>query len=216
MFVNPNLKGNIAEAVIAAEATKLGIEVLKPQTEHTRHDLVFFVGGRFHRVQCKSGTRKGEAMASRLVGSRRSAKGFHRTSYSKSDVDLIAAYCDALDACYLIPIEAVEGMSAFQLRLSPARNGQQLCINLAAAYEFKGAVAQLARATGWQPVGRRFESDQLHHDENRGIERVGAERFGRHPARFLQRAAAGEEFLISRRGTPMARLCPVDAAAPLG
>jgi len=36
-----NHKGNVAEAVIAAEATKLGIPVLKPLVEHTRYDLVF-------------------------------------------------------------------------------------------------------------------------------------------------------------------------------
>ena len=34
-----NHKGNVAEAVIAAEAIKLGIPVLKPLVEHTRYDL---------------------------------------------------------------------------------------------------------------------------------------------------------------------------------
>jgi len=39
---------------------------------------------------------------------------------------------------------------------------------------------------------------------------VGAEEFGAHSPRFVQRAAAGESFLITRRGKPMARLVPPD------
>jgi len=34
-----NDKGNIAEAAIALEAVKLGIDVLKPVAEHGRYDL---------------------------------------------------------------------------------------------------------------------------------------------------------------------------------
>ena len=37
---------------------------------------------------------------------------------------------------------------------------------------------------------------------------VGAEEFGYRYARFLQRAAGGEEFLVTRRGRPMARISP--------
>jgi len=42
------------------------------------------------------------------------------------------------------------------------------------------------------------------------VQRTGAEEFGQFTGRFLQRAAAGEEFLITRRGRPMARLTPAD------
>jgi len=31
-----------------------------------------------------------------------------------------------------------------------------------------------------------------------------------HPARFLQRAAEGESFVVTRRGRPMARVFPPD------
>ncbi len=57
MFVSdhdPNLKGNVAELKIAAEAARLGIPVLRPMTEHERYDLVFELGERFFRMQCKS------------------------------------------------------------------------------------------------------------------------------------------------------------------
>jgi hypothetical protein len=39
-----NDKGNIAEAAIALEAIKLGIEVLRPVAEHGRYDLAFDLG----------------------------------------------------------------------------------------------------------------------------------------------------------------------------
>jgi len=48
-----NEKGAIAEAVIAAEATKLGIRVLRPIADHARYDLAFDLGTRLLRVQCK-------------------------------------------------------------------------------------------------------------------------------------------------------------------
>jgi antitoxin (DNA-binding transcriptional repressor) of toxin-antitoxin stability system len=41
---------------------------------------------------------------------------------------------------------------------------------------------------------------------------VGAEEFGYAYARFLQRAAAGESFLVTRRGRPMARISPPDTS----
>jgi hypothetical protein len=39
--VRARSQGNVAEAAIAAEAIKLGIDVIKPLTEHTRYDLIF-------------------------------------------------------------------------------------------------------------------------------------------------------------------------------
>jgi hypothetical protein len=42
VFVSdPNHKGNVAEAAIAAAAIKLGVDVIKPLVEHTRYDLIF-------------------------------------------------------------------------------------------------------------------------------------------------------------------------------
>jgi antitoxin (DNA-binding transcriptional repressor) of toxin-antitoxin stability system len=45
---------------------------------------------------------------------------------------------------------------------------------------------------------------------------VGAEEFGLHAPRYSQRAAAGESFLITRRGRPMARLIPPGEPTQLG
>jgi PD-(D/E)XK endonuclease len=53
MAMNPSTKGSIAEAVIAAEAVKLGVVVLRPLVEGRRYDLMFDIDGMLLRVQCK-------------------------------------------------------------------------------------------------------------------------------------------------------------------
>lgn len=205
-----NLRGSLTELAIAKEAARCGVGVLFPITEHGRYDMAFEVGNELFRVQCKSASKQGEVVAVRLATNRRCASGFKQTTYSSDEIDLVAAYCDQLDTCYMIPIERVEGMRSIHLRLTKARNNQRVAVNFAADYEFPGAVAQLARAIGWQPVGRGFESHQLHLARPPDEEIVGAEEFGYRYARFLQRAAAGESFLVTRRGRPMARISPPD------
>lgn len=217
MFVqanDPNHKGNVAEAAIAAAAIKLGLDVLKPLTEHGRYDLVFDLGGRLIRVQCKWAPLRGDVVVVNLAGYRYTAQGQVRSTYSADEVDVIAAYCEELDRSYLLPIELVGGMHALQLRLKPPRNGQRAALNWATDYELPGAVAQLGRACGWQPQGRGFESHQLHpppvsnggSSASPGI--VGAHVFREHFGWYMERAAAGESFLITRRGKPRARLIP--------
>jgi PD-(D/E)XK endonuclease len=46
-----NHKGAVAEAMIAAHAIRLGIDVLAPMAEHTRYDLAFDLGEQILRVQ---------------------------------------------------------------------------------------------------------------------------------------------------------------------
>ena len=133
-----------------------------------------------------------------------------RGKYSRDEIDAVAAYCAELDQCYFLPIDLVADRSAIHLRLKPAKNNQRAAINLAGDYEFSGAVAQLARASPWHGEGRRFESGQLHLPPEPIPEPVGAGDFGYRYARYLQRAAAGESFLVTRRGRPMARISPPD------
>ena len=72
---DPNHKGNVAESVIATEAIKLGIPVLRPMQEHTRYDLLFEIGGRFLRVQCKSANLHGDVVIIHLSRSRVTSRG---------------------------------------------------------------------------------------------------------------------------------------------
>jgi hypothetical protein len=147
-----NEKGNIAEAAIALEAIKLGIDVLKPIAEHGRYDLLFDIGGHIIRVQCKWGAldRSAGVICVRVGGSRHTPAGYVRSTYSGDEVDAIAVYCGELDEAFLVPIEVAEGRSAIRLRIEPPKNAQRACINLASEYRL-GAIAQL----GERPAGSR-------------------------------------------------------------
>ena len=142
-------KGAIAEAAIAWEATKLGIEVYRPISEGGRFDMIFLLGEELLRVQCKWASRHGDVVAIRCYSCRRAREGIRKRLYSADEIDAFAAYCAELECCYYIPVDSVAGRHVIQLRLAPAKNNQRLGINWAKDYEFAatlgrhGAIAQL-------------------------------------------------------------------------
>jgi hypothetical protein len=151
--LTPSQKGSIAEAVIAAEATKAGARVWRPMAEGGRFDLIFEVGTRLLRVQCKSAGRRGDVIVVATRTSRLTPRGYVRTMYDASEVDAIAVYCPETDGCYYLPIEEVRGRWEVRLRLARARNNQEFAISYAADYDFHGAIAQLGeRVTGSHEV----------------------------------------------------------------
>ena len=166
--MDSNVKGAIAEQAIVLAATKLRIPVWRPVAEHGRADLVPEIGGELLRVQVKWGrlSARRDVVIVNLFTSRCTTRGHIHRTYSKDEIDLFAIYCGELDRCFLLPGQALAERAAIHLRLTPARNGQRSCINLADDFIFDGAVAQLARARDWQSRGRGFESPQLHSDES--------------------------------------------------
>jgi prevent-host-death family protein len=211
MVLTSNDKGNIAEAAITLEAIKLGIDVLKPIAEHGRYDLVFDLGDRLLRVQCKWGAYKRELgiITVRVGGSRHTPSGYLRSTYSAREIDAVAIYCGELKETFLVPIEVAAGRSALRLRVTPPRNSQRASINLAQDYPL-GAIAQL----GERPAGSRevvgssptsSTSSRLHAELV-----VGANAFRDRFGYWMERAAAGEEVLITRHGRRFARLGPAD------
>jgi prevent-host-death family protein len=215
MFVlTTNQKGTIAELKIATAAAELGIPVLRPMTDHCRFDLAFVVGDRILRVQCKWGSLDPDRAVIRvnLQRSWLSPHGYVRGAYSEKEIDAVAVYCGDLDRCYLLPCALIADRRGIYLRLSPPRNAQRACINLAADFEFDGAVAQLGRATRWQRVGQGFESPQLH---STSVD-VGSSDFRNRFGYYLERAAAGDEICVSRHGRPYARLVPAQPSLAAG
>jgi prevent-host-death family protein len=213
---NPNQRGDIAEAAIAYAAMRLGVEVFRPAADHSRCDLVFGISSRLYRVQCKSASRKGEVLIVRLVSCRHTPSGYVRNTYTADEVDLVAAHCHELERTFLLPFSLFEGKkTGVHLRLSPPGNGQRAAIHYAADHELPGAVAQLERASGWQPEGRGFESHQLHSRARAKPTVVGAHEFRNQFGYFMQRAAAGETIEVTRRGRSFVRLSPPgERAAP--
>jgi prevent-host-death family protein len=208
-----NHKGAIAEIEVAAAAVRLGIPVLRPVQEHGRYDLVFEIAGQLIRVQCKWASLHGDVVQVHVSGNYLTPNGYVRSPYSAAQIDAIAAYCDELDRCYVLPVELVAGKHLIHLRLSPAKNGQRAGLNWAAQYSLEGAIAQLgerrdgiAKGVGSSPTGST--------PTDPAVRQVGAHEFRNHFGYYMERAAAGEEILIKRRGKPHARLGPPAASQP--
>ena len=130
-------KGGIVELKIATAATERGIDVLRPMSEGGRYDLVFDMGGRLVRVQCKWAPRLCDVVVVRLQSSRRCAGGaLRQRPYTADEIDAVAAYCPEVDRCYFLPAAMVSGRRGIHLRLAPPRNGQRACLNWAERFEF--------------------------------------------------------------------------------
>ncbi len=216
MFVlSTNQKGAIAEAAIAFEAMKLGINVLRPLSEALRYDLVLDLGGELLRVQCKWARRREDVIEVQVGGCYHSpGRGYVRSTYASHEVDAVAAYCQELDQCFLIPISRLHGQGHIYLRTAPARNNQRGAVNIASEYEF-GAIAQLGERR--RGTAEAVGSSPTSSTPSTGTE-LGAHQYRQKFGWYMERAAAGESFLITRRGKPYARLSPpheqLDLPAP--
>jgi hypothetical protein len=151
--LTPTRRGAIAEAVIAAEVMKLGLDVYRPGSEGGRYDLVVDTGARLLRVQCKSARLDGAVVAVSMRTTRLTPRGYVRTTYTAREIDGVAAYCAGNGHCYWLPIEDFDGQDYVHLRLQPARNNQRRRLIWAADHPL-GAIAQLGeRVTGSHEVG---------------------------------------------------------------
>jgi prevent-host-death family protein len=197
----------VAEAAIAFEAARLGIEVFKPLSEHSRADMIFQVGGALYRVQCKTARREGEVILISLLTASCTPSGYVRSRYEMEEIDLIAAHCHELQRSYLLPFKGkVASQTSVALRLSAPQNGQRASINYAADYEFPGAVAQLGERCHGMAEARG--SSPLSSTRSSADEKVvvGAHEFRNQFGYFMERAEHGEEILVTRRGKPVVRL----------
>jgi prevent-host-death family protein len=210
---NPNHKGNVAELAIAAEAAKLGLDVLKPLTEHARYDLVLEIGSRLYRVQCKWASCRDGVIRVRLYSSYHSpTRGYVNSKYAASEVDLVAIYCADTGHCYLVSPDLFDGRAALYLRVAEAKNNQRAALNWAADYEFQGAVAQLAeRPNGIREVRGSIPLSSISTEEvTDNVVNVGAHQFRNHFGHYMEQAAGGAEVLVSRHGRPFVRLLGSD------
>jgi hypothetical protein len=164
-------KGAIAETAIVHAAVKLGVGVAKPVADE-RYDLIFDLGERLVRVQCKLARRRSEVIVVRCYSARRGAVGLLKRKYEPGEIDAFAAYCPELDRCYYLAYERFAGRTQVDLRLTRCRNNQRLGINWAEDFEFgatlarvPGAIAQLGErvhgmheVAGSSPAGSTSET----------------------------------------------------------
>jgi PD-(D/E)XK nuclease superfamily protein len=137
-----NQKGMVAETAIVHKAVKLGVGVARPLDDE-RYDLILDFEGRLIRVQCKWAGRSENVVVVRCCSTRRAAEGLRHRVYTGDEIDAIAAYCEELDACYLIPGQMVSGKTQLHLRLERSRNNQWSGVNWASDFEFGARLGRL-------------------------------------------------------------------------
>jgi prevent-host-death family protein len=210
MFVQTsNDKGAVAELKIAAAAIDLGVVAFWPVSQHARADLALDIGGCLWRVQCKWGRLSidRDVVVVSLAGSRLTPSGYLRSPYTADEIDFFGVYCGELDRSFLVPVARAAGMHQLHLRLVPPRNGQRACITLADDFDFEGAIAQLGeRRHGMAEVVGSSPTSSTPVAGPPTI--VGSNRFRDHFGDWMDRAAAGEQVLVTRRGRPLVRLSP--------
>ncbi len=201
-------RGAAAEAAIALAAIEAGFGVFKPVSEGERYDLILDLRPGLVRVQCKAASLVGDVIVVRCRSGRRTRHGILMRKYTRDEVDGFGVYCAELRRAFFVPIEQLDGQATVVLRVAPPQNSQRGGIRWAADFAFEaklrssGAVAQLGRASGWQPEGQGFESPRLHSSGTT----VGAHEFRNRFGWYMEQAAAGEEIAVTRRGRPYVRM----------
>lgn len=125
-------KGNIAEAAWVSFFTRCGDVVLLPFGGGARYDLAVDRGNGLERVQVKTARRRGEVLripTCSVMPDRSQSK-----RYTAEEIDLLAAYWPEEDRYFLIAVDDLPA-TEINLRLNPAKNGQQAGIRDALAYE---------------------------------------------------------------------------------
>ena len=215
--LSSNTKGAIAEAAIRLAAIEQGIAVYTPASGHSRADLVFEVGDNLYRVQVKWGrpSPNRDVIVVNVGGSSLSASGYVCTTYSADEVDLLAIYCGELRRAFLVPISVFAGMHGIQLRLTPPRNNQRACINLADDFAFEGAIAQLGeRLSGTQEVGGSIPPSSTSDPSlEPAVITVGSNPFRDRLGYWMDVVAGGQEVVVTQG---LKEISPTEAAAMMG
>ncbi|ELY56626.1 group I intron-associated PD-(D/E)XK endonuclease [Natronolimnohabitans innermongolicus] len=129
----PQKRGHATEELLRAAFALRDIPVLVPTSGNEPYDLVVDVGGRFHRIQCKTAYRKtAGTVAFETVGTRRRGDGYDRAG-SDGRVEYFAVYDPLNDNQYLVPVaDAANGK--MEIRFRKPENDRRAGINSADDY----------------------------------------------------------------------------------
>jgi hypothetical protein len=137
-----NQKRFVAETAVIHGCAKLGVPVSKPLDDQ-KYDLVFDLGEKLLRVQCKWAALNGDVVVIRTRTCRRGREGLIHRSYAPGEIDAIAAFCADTHRCYFLPHELSVDRVAVQLRVAPTRNNQAMGIRWARDFELGATLSAL-------------------------------------------------------------------------
>ena len=135
---SPKLRGELSEMEAMLALMRAGYTVLTaPYTDCVRYDCVLDDGGRFLRVQIKTGKLSRDGAVIRFATA---SNNWHRgTKHSYvGQIELFAVFCPDNGKTYLVPVGEL-GTHTGTLRLVPTRNGQTADVRMADAYEVRPA-----------------------------------------------------------------------------
>lgn len=118
------------ELRFASEFIRKGWNIFLPYGEDSPVDLLIQKDGVFKRVQIKTTKAKNGVVFCRL----KSSNNWQVKTYSKKEIDLFGIYDAENKLGYPLPIERVDGMIEFRLRLEKTKNNQEKKVNYAKEY----------------------------------------------------------------------------------
>jgi len=128
---NTKSKGEKTEACVLAKLLLRNDVVLIPFGDNQRYDLVIDRGGKFLRVQCKTGRIRNGCLDFNTFST---SGGGPKRSYI-GEIDLFGIYCPDNGKTYLIPIEHCSEKSG-RFRIDPPMNNSCISkVKWASAYE---------------------------------------------------------------------------------
>ena len=141
----PQKRGQATEAIVRAAFAVCDVPVLVPTSDDEPYDLVVEVGGRFHRIQCKTAYRKSEeTVAFETVSRTRQRRERYDRRGADGRAEYFAVYDPINDNRYLVPVsDAASG--TMEIRFRTPKNGQHAGINRADEYLFDERLEDLRR-----------------------------------------------------------------------
>jgi hypothetical protein len=127
--------GDRTEAIVVAALVRRGYRVLRPMSANQRYDLVIDLGGRFLRVQCKTGRLRNGAIVFSTRSCRSNRNRTYVRSYTGDEADVFLVYCPETDRIYAVPVGDRGVLKAASLRVTAPANGQVKGIRWAADHE---------------------------------------------------------------------------------
>jgi hypothetical protein len=123
---NPKAVGEHSEGMVLAALLRAGEQVAVPFGDNQRYDFLVDRGGRFLRIQVKTGRRVIRGASAGTIVFPTCSSQAHRGRPSlpyRGQVDFFAVYCPETDAVYFVPVDECGRWKAC-LRLDPPRKQQ--------------------------------------------------------------------------------------------
>jgi hypothetical protein len=128
-------KGDLAELMVAADLRRRGYRICIPFGEDCDYDPVIERHGNLERVQVKHVTSDGSTVIVKCRSHSLTNGRVRATKhYTAETVDWIAVWESTTGTSYYVPSSVFDGFSVLTLRLTPARNNQQLRIRNASDF----------------------------------------------------------------------------------